>query len=89
MKKKVYVLTQQGSDNFDQDTLEVVGVFSTKKAAKAKMEEKKGEILGYYKENFPDRYVEYGEYNIENWGVCLETSPAYDELLITEKELVI
>ena len=37
---KVFVLTRQGRDIQDQNTLEVVGVYSTKSAAKAKFKEK-------------------------------------------------
>lgn len=86
MKIRVYVLTQQGCDNQDNDTLEVVGVFSTKTKAKEKMSERMNDIRDYYFDNFtPDEYSEYEEGWWTCWGISLKDAPVYDELLITEK----
>ena len=85
---KVFVLTKQGRDNQDQDTLEVVGVYSTKTAAKEKMAEEKESIKAFYADEYEGEDVEeYGENNIENWGIQVTDFPVFEELLITEKEV--
>lgn len=55
-KQKVFVLVQHGNDNQDYSSVDVAGVFHTKTAAKERMEEKKAEILDFYKEEYPDNY---------------------------------
>lgn len=84
-KQKVFVLVQNGVDNQDNSCVDVVGVFSTKTAAKERMQEKKAEILDFYKEEYPDNYeVTEDEYE-SSWSCSCKDSTIYDELLITEK----
>ena len=84
---KVFVLTQQGRDNQDQNTLEVVGVYSTKTAAEEKFKEKQEDIRQFYDLEYPEEYDEYDEGFMVGWGCSCNNSPVYDELLITEKEV--
>lgn len=84
---KVFVLTQQGRDSQDNVKLDVIGVYSTKTAAKEKMIEKQREILDHYEEYFPDEYSQYEEGFSINWGCTCDDYPVFDELLITEKEV--
>lgn len=84
---KVFVLTRQGRDIQDQNTLEVIGVYSTKTAAKAKFKEKQEDIRQFYDLNYPEEYEEYDEGVMVGWGCSCNNFPVYDELLITEKEV--
>lgn len=84
-KQKVFVLVQNGVDNQDNSCVDVVGVFSTKTAAKERMQEKKAEILDFYKEEYPDNFeVTEDEYE-SSWSCSCKDSTIFDELLITEK----
>ena len=84
---KVFVLTQQGRDNQDKDTLEIVGAFSTRTAAKEKFREKQEEIRQFYDKEYPEEYTEYEEGFMTCWGCSCDDFPIYDELLITETEV--
>lgn len=84
---KVFILTQQGRDDNDQDKLIILGAYSTKTAAKEKMREVQEELLHNYQENYPDEYEEYEEGFGINWGISCKDFPVFDELLITEKEV--
>lgn len=84
-KQKVFVLVQNGVDNQDNSCVDVVGVFSTKTAAKERMQEKKAEILDFYKEEYPDNYEVTEVKEESSWCCSSKDSPMYDELLITEK----
>lgn len=55
-KQKVFVLVQNGVDNQDNSCVDVVGVYSTKTAAKEKMAEVENNILDFYKDEYPDYY---------------------------------
>lgn len=55
-KQKVFILVQHGVDNQDNSCVDVVGVYSTKTAAKERMTEEKDAILDFYKEEYPDNY---------------------------------
>ena len=84
-KQKVFILLQHGVDNQDNSCVDVVGVYSTKTAAKEKMAEAADAILDFYKEEYPDGY-EVTEYKEESsWCCSGKDSPMYNELLITEK----
>lgn len=86
-KQKVFVLVQNGVDNQDNSCVDVVGVFSTKTAAKERMADKKADILHFYHEEYPDNYeVTEDEYE-SSWCCSCKDSIMFDELLITESEL--
>ena len=86
-KQKVFVLVQHGNDNQDYSSVDVVGVFRTKTAAKEKMEEKKTEILDFYKEEYPDDYEVTEDEEEASWCCSCKSSPMFDELVLTEKEV--
>ena len=86
-KQKVFVLVQHGNDNQDYSSVDVDGVFHTKTAAKERMEEKKDEILGFYKEEYPDNYEVYEDKDESSWSCSCKGSIMFDELVITESEL--
>lgn len=84
---KVFVLVKWGRvQNSETPLMEVVGVFSTKTAAKEKMAKEKENIKSFFADEYEGEDVEeYGESNIENWGIQVEDYPVFQELLITEK----
>lgn len=87
-KQKVFVLVQHGNDNQDYSSVDVAGVFRTKTAAKEKMEEKKTEILDlFYKEEYPDDYEVTEDKEEASWCCSCKSSPMFDELVLTEKEV--
>ena len=49
-KQKVFVLIKHGADNQDYSSVNVIGVYSTKTAAKERMAEEEDNILDFYKE---------------------------------------
>lgn len=55
-KQKVFILVQHGVDSQDNSCVDVVGVYSTKTAAKEKMAEVENNILDFYKDEYPDYY---------------------------------
>lgn len=68
--------------------MEVVGVYSTKTAAKEKLAEVRENIKAFFADEYEGEDVEeYGENNIENWGIQVDDYPVFQELLITEKEV--
>lgn len=83
---KVFMLIQHGRDNQDQDTLEVVGVYSTRTRAKSRFVEKQKKIRNFYEDNYPE-FTEYTEGFMDCWGCSCEDAPIFDELLIIEKEV--
>lgn len=87
-KQKVFVLIKHGADNQDYSGVNVIGVYSTKTAAKEKLAEERENIKAFFADEYEGEDVEeYGENNIENWGIQVEDYPVFQELLITEKEL--
>ena len=86
-KQKVFVLVQHGNDNQDYSSVDVAGVFHTKTAAKERMQEKKAEILDFYKEEYPDNYEVSDDKDESSWSCSCKDSTMFDELLITESEL--
>nr|DAU30940.1 MAG TPA: hypothetical protein [Caudoviricetes sp.] len=86
-KQKVFVLVQHGNDNQDYSSVDVAGVFHTKTAAKERMQEKKDEILGFYKEEYPDNYEVTEDEEEASWCCSCKDSPMFDELVLTEKEV--
>lgn len=51
------------------------------------MEEKKDEILGFYKEEYPDCYEVTEDEEEASWCCSCKDSPMFDELVLTEKEV--
>ena len=86
-KQKAFVLVQHGTDNQDYSSVDVVGVFRTKTAAKERMEEKKAEILDFYKEEYPDCYEVTEDKEEASWCCSCKSSTMFDELVLTEKEI--
>lgn len=87
-KQKVFVLIKHGADNQDYSGVNVIGVYSTKTAAKEKLAEERENIKAFFADEYEGEDVEeYGENNIENWGIQVEDYPVFQELLITEKEV--
>ena len=87
-KQKVFVLIKHGADNQDYSGVNIIGVYSTKTAAKEKLTEERENIKAFFAEEYEGEDVEeYGENNIENWGIQVEDCPVFQELLITEKEV--
>lgn len=86
-KQKVFVLVQHGNDNQDYSSVDVAGVFHTMTAAKERMQEKKDEILGFYKEEYPDNYEVTEDKDESSWSCSCKDSPMFDELVLTEKEV--
>lgn len=86
---KVFVLVKWGRvQNSETPLMEVVGVYSTKTAAKERMAEEKEDIKSFFAEEYEGESMEeYGENNIENWGIQVEDYPIFQELLITEEEV--
>ena len=86
---KVFVLVKWGRvQNSETPLMEVVGVYSTKTAAKERMAAEREEIRSFFAEEYEGEDVEeYGENNIESWGIQVNDYPVFQELLITEKEV--
>lgn len=87
MKIKVFVLVKWGrTANSETPLMEIVGVYSTKTAAKERMAEEKENLRVFFADEYDgEDFEEYGEYNIENWGIQVTDYPVFQELLITEK----
>lgn len=51
------------------------------------MQEKKAEILGFYKEEYPDNYEVTEDEEEASWCCSCKDSPMFDELVLTEKEV--
>ena len=84
-KQKVFVVIQHGSNKEEYFySVNVVGVFRTKTAAKERAEEKKAEILDYYNEEYPDCYEVTENEDEASWCCSCVDNFMYDELLITE-----
>lgn len=86
-KKKVFVLIKHGADNQDYSGVNVIGVYSTKTAAKEQMAEEENNILGFYKEEYPDNYEVSEDKDESSWSCSCKDSIMFDELLITESEM--
>lgn len=86
-KQKVFVLIKHGADNQDYSGVNVIGVYSTKTAAKERMEEEEDNILDFYKEEYPDNYEVSEDKDESSWSCSCKDSIMFDELLITESEL--
>ena len=86
-KQKVFVLIKHGADNQDYSSVNVIGVYSTKTAAKEQMAEEEDNILDFYKEEYPDNYEVYEDKDESSWSCSCKDSTMFDELLITESEL--
>ena len=84
-KQKVFVLIKHGADNQDYSSVNVIGVYSTKTAAKERMAEEEDNILDFYKEEYPDNYEVYEDNDESLWSCSCKDSIMFDELLITEK----
>ena len=52
------------------------------------MEDKKADILHFYHEEYPDNYEVTEDKDESSWCCSCKDSPMFDELLITEKEVV-
>lgn len=86
-KQKVFVLIKHGADNQDYSSVNVIGVYSTKTSAKERMQEKKDEILDFYKEEYPDNYEVTEDEEEASWCCSCKDSIMFDELVLTEKEV--
>ena len=86
-KQKVFILIQHGVDNQDNSCVDVVGVYSTKTAAKEKMEEVENNILDFYEDEYPDYYEVTEDEEEASWCCSCKDSPMFDELVLTEKEV--
>lgn len=53
----------------------------------AGMQEKKDEILGFYKEEYPDCYEVTEDEEEASWCCSCKSSTMFDELVLTEKEV--
>lgn len=84
-KQKVFVLLKHGQDNQDYSSVNVIGVYSTKTAAKEQMAEEENNILDFYKEEYPDDYEVTEDKDESSWCCSIKDSTMFDELLITEK----
>ena len=84
-KQKVFILIQHGVDNQDNSCVDVVGVYSTKTAAKEKMAEVENNILDFYEDEYPDYYEVTEDKDESSWCCSINDSTMFDELLITEK----
>ena len=84
-KQKVFILIGHSVDNQDNSCVDVVGVYSTKTAAKEQMAEVADAILDFYKEEYPDNYEVYEDKDESSWCCSIKDSTMFDELLITEK----
>ena len=86
-KQKVFVLIKHGADNQDYSSVNVIGVYSTKTAAKERMAEEEDNILDFYKEEYPDNYDVTEDEEEASWCCSCKDSPMFDELVFTEKEV--
>lgn len=86
-KQKVFILIQHGVDSQDNSCVDVVGVYSTKTAAKEQMAEEENNILDFYKEEYPDNYEVTEDKDESSWSCSCKDSIMFEELLITESEL--
>lgn len=86
-KQKVFVLVQHGNDNQDNSNADVIGVYRTKTVAKERMTTKEADIIDFYTEEYPDDYEVTEDKEESSWCCSCKSSPMYDELLITEKEI--
>ena len=86
-KQKVFVVINHGADNRDDSSVSVIGVYSTKTAAKERMAEEEDNILDFYKEEYPDNYEVSEDKDESSWSCSCKDSTMFDELLITESEL--
>ena len=84
-KQKVFILIGHSVDNQDNSCVDVVGVYSTKTAAKEKMEEVENNILDFYEYEYPDYYEVTEDKEESSWCCSIKDSTMFDELLITEK----
>ena len=84
-KQKVFILIQHGVDNQDNSCVDVVGVYSTKTAAKEKMAEVENNILDFYEDEYPDYYEVTEDKDESSWCCSIKDSTMFDELFITEK----
>ena len=86
-KQKVFVLIKHGADNQDYWSVNVIGVYSTKTAAKERMAEEEDNILNFYKEEYPDNYEVYEDKDESSWSCSCKDSRMFEELVLTEKEV--
>ena len=86
-KQKVFVLIKHGADNQDYSSVNVIGVYYTKTAAKEQMAEEEDNILDFYKEEYPDNYEVSDDKDESSWSCSCKDSTMFDELLITESEM--
>lgn len=84
-KQKVFVLIKHGADNQDYSGINVIGVYSTKTAAKERMAEEEDNILDFYEDEYPDYYEVTEDKDESSWCCSVKDSTMFDELLITEK----
>ena len=86
-KQKVFILIQHCVDIQDNSCVDVVGVYSTKTAAKEQMEEEENNILDFYEYEYPDNYEVTEDEEEASWCCSCKDSPMFDELVLTEKEV--
>ena len=86
-KQKLFILIGHSVDIQDNSCVDVVGVYSTKTAAKEKMAEVENNILDFYENEYPDNYEVTEDEEEASWCCSCKDSPMFDELVLTEKEV--
>ena len=85
-KQKVFVLIKHGADNQDYSSVNVIGVYSTKTAAKERMAEEEDNILDFDKEEYPDNYEVSDDKDESSGGCSCMDSIMLEEVWIKESE---
>lgn len=84
---KVFVLTEQEFKD-GNCYLDVSDVFTTKTAAKEKLCERKEELREWFEDNFPSVWSISDEDSVL-FSISSNSSDRWNELLITEKEIIL
>ena len=83
---KLFVLTELSQKDNERPNVEVLDVFTTKTAAKERLDERKEELKNDYEKNYPDGWDV--DTDFPHWfEIYAESEYDWTELLITEKEL--
>lgn len=91
-KNKTYEQQKKFYDkNKDYESLGAIFLYwlecGNETAAKERMAEEEDNILGFYKEEYPDNYEVSEDKDESSWSCSCKDSIMFDELLITESEL--
>lgn len=84
--KKVFVLTETSQKDNERPTVKIFGVYTTKTAAKEKLDERKEELINDYEEKYPSCWDI--DTDFPHWfEIYAQNEFDWTELLVTEKEL--